>query len=260
MGVFMVVAVVVVAVIVLSNQEKDARSETDLIPTRISGLATSTPFPSATDTEVPSPVPQVVVTDTASPAPTDTLVPATNTPVPTFTPVPPTATLVPTFTPIPPTATLVPPTMTPIPTSGDAAPPPTVLYPNGRPVQLYYDPYSFYMWNGGSDSFRVSSIDFEALDSSGTPLGYRFEGYRWSQFWHSVESGKCDALEIGNAPGLLKPAQCRGYNAVINPELTDPMVFWIARDGVPQFRVLWEGQEIGRCEIAAGFCAVWLPG
>ena len=252
LAVFVVIAAIVAAIVVFGNQGDDDPAATGPLPTRINGLATSTDIPVATDTEAPPPASEVPPTDTQSPAVADTPLPATRTPAPTFTALPATA------TPVPPTATPVPPTATPIPaTEADAVP--TVLYPGGRPVQLHYDQYSFYMWNGGTDSIRVSSIIFEAIDPSGTPLGYRFEGSRWSAFWHSVEGGKCDAVETNNAPGLLKPSQCRGYNAFVNPDLTDPMVFWIPREGISQFRVLWEGQEVARCEMGGGFCALWLP-
>ena len=33
----------------------------------------------------------------------------------------------------------------------------------------------------------------------------------------------------------------------------------LAREGSPEFRVLWDEQEVGRCEIAAGLCRVYLP-
>lgn len=246
------VAIAAIAlVLVLGAGGDDDPAATEPLPTRISGLETSTPPP--TNTEKPSPEFVAASTNTDMPQPPSaTQEPPTRTTAPTFTALPPSA------TPVPPTAAPVLITVTPVPVTEQVVQP-TVLYPNGRPVQLHYDDYSFYMWNGGTDSFRVSQIVFEALTDSGIPIGYRFEGSRWSAFYHLVESGKCDAIETDNAPHLLRPAQCGNRNAVVTPMLSDSMVFWIPRDGVHQFRVLWDGLEVARCEMGAGFCAVWVP-
>ena len=59
--------------------------------------------------------------------------------------------------------------------------------------------------------------------------------------------------------GYLSPGQCNAYNAILTLEPQDSLVFWTARDGVQQFRVLWQGEEVGRCAIDAGSCEVTLP-
>jgi hypothetical protein len=139
------------------------------------------------------------------------------------------------------------------------APAPTVLYPDGRRFQLFWDAYSFYVWNGSGSNSRVSPWSFEALDGSGTAVPYEFDGGRWSMFYRWVEGSKCVGIEIGRAPVYLRPAQCRGYNSVVNPVADDPMVFWTGQGGAVQFRVLWNGQEVGRCAIDATTCQVMLP-
>jgi hypothetical protein len=216
--------------------------------------------------------PTATLTDTALP-PTDTPVPSmptlvdsvsmvisTDTPIPpTATPIPPTATPTLADTTMPPTATSIPPTTTPIPPT--ATPLPTVLYPNGRQIQLLWNEASFYALNMSGDSIWVSQLKFEALHTDGYPLPYVFSGGLWSQFYGRLEPQKCDAIEIEDAfPSmLLKPGQCGGYNAIMTPETGDSTLFWIARNAVTQFRILWNDQEIARCAIADTSCIVFLP-
>jgi hypothetical protein len=66
-------------------------------------------------------------------------------------------------------------------------------------------------------------------------------------------------LETTKADNWLRPSQCREYNATITPEQEGDMVFWTQRPSVAQFRVLWQGQEIGRCEVIASECETYLP-
>lgn len=139
----------------------------------------------------------------------------------------------------------------------------TILSPSGRPIQLLYDPYSFYFYNPGTDSIAIRSIAFESLDTAGQPIGYRFDGLFWSQFHFEVQPGRCDRIETIRAESLLRPNQCGGYNATVTPQITAETVFWIPREGVEQFRVLWDNQEIGRCQVSqaedASSCELFLP-
>lgn len=219
-------------------------------------VANSTPLPASTmtHTAIPSSTPTNTVMPSSTPM--NTVIPSStpiNTLAPTSTP---TNTVTPTNT-LAPTATVLPPTTAP--QQVVATPLPTVLYPNGRRIQLYWDDYSFYAWNGSGSSVRVSPLLFEALDANGNPLSYAFEGGQWSRFFHSVENNKCDGLEIGRAPAWLRPGQCRGYNGVVNPTPDDPMVFWTGHGGSTRFRVLWNGQEVARCDNIALACQVLLP-
>ena len=45
----------------------------------------------------------------------------------------------------------------------------------------------------------------------------------------------------------------------MTPQRDNGMVFWLPRDGATQFRVLWAGQEIGRCALDAHTCEVRAP-
>ena len=136
---------------------------------------------------------------------------------------------------------------------------PTILYPNGRRIEMHYNSSSFYIFNASPDRVRVSSIIFEALNSNGQPAGYSFDGYRWSQFYSFASSNGCARLEVLKMSDYLRPAKCREYNSTITPPENDPEHFWIERPDVTQYRVLWEGQEIARCPIPGDFCEAYLP-
>ncbi|MFN8377494.1 MAG: protein kinase [Anaerolineae bacterium] len=189
---------------------------------------------------------------------------------PTLTPIPPSVTLseTPPPTAIPPSATPVPATNTTAPTQSPAtepsatissplpvSPAPTVLYPNGRSLILIWDDNSFYWHNPTNATMRLNDVDFEALDAAGNVLPYYFDGFRWTAFYNVVEPGDCAAIEITRSQPLYPP-QCRDYNARMTPQRSSDMVFWLAQNGVAQFRVLWAGQEIGRCDVAVRTCEV----
>jgi hypothetical protein len=59
--------------------------------------------------------------------------------------------------------------------------------------------------------------------------------------------------------GSPRPTECSQINAGRTPLDTSPWIFWRLRDGISQFRVLWDNQETARCEISAGVCEVYLP-
>jgi serine/threonine protein kinase len=209
-------------------------------------------------------------TDTPLPVPTQT---ATMLP-PSATPVPPTSTSAPTLTPLP-TSTPAP-SLTPIPTSTplrlatftpqpatqqpaslpDAGTP--VRYPDGRTLELYWNGDSFYVYNTGNDSMRVSPLSFTAIGPNGTRLDrHSFQGSRWTQFWHSIESRQCNGIERGGNSDPLSPSECRGYNARLLPR--DGEIFWTGRGGGSAFALLWNDEEIARCRNDANFCAVNVP-
>lgn len=131
-----------------------------------------------------------------------------------------------------------------------------MAFPGGRPVRLYYDDYTFYMWNPNVADIRLSPLSFESLDENGIPSGKIFQGTSWAEFYHAIESGKCTAIETTLAPSLLRPSACRDYNAIVTPQRTSRMVFWIAG---PMFRVMWNQDEVARCETNATECVVFLP-
>ena len=133
------------------------------------------------------------------------------------------------------------------------------LYPNGRRFVIYYDDNSFYLLNTTGSAGAVSSIAFERLDALGVPLN-RFDGWRWSQYYPRIESASCARVEIRGSPSYLRPAQCNNrYNSTVTASRGGDFVFWTAQESSSQFRVLWNNQEVARCEIAAGVCEVFLP-
>jgi serine/threonine protein kinase len=217
------------------------------VPTATEAPSTDTPVP-ATSTRAPrthTPVPPASTGEAASATPT-------NTPRrPTNTPRPPTDTTEPvTNTPEPPTATPVPMTDTPEP---------TVMYPEGRLIQLFYDENSFYLYNPNLGVVQTELFAFESLHRSGASLGYSFTGQVWAEQSNLVGRSRCLAIETGDSQPWDRPRQCRGYNAEVTLDLSDRQVFWTARSGATRFRVLWDNEEIARCEIEAGFCEVFVP-
>lgn len=132
--------------------------------------------------------------------------------------------------------------------------------PSGLRLVMLYDATSFYLYNPNANTdIRVSQLVFESLDESGNLSGYWFEGRRWSQFYSFVEPFSCVRLEMTKVSGWLRPSQCREYNATITPEQDGDIVFWTPRPGVATFRVMWQGQEVGRCNAAASQCEAYLP-
>jgi serine/threonine protein kinase len=200
----------------------DLPSTATAIPPTATDLPPSnTPFPTPTLIDTSTPIPTPTPLDTPTPLPTDT-------PIPTPTPLP---------------------TETPIPL-------PTVLFPDGRRVSLVWNDTSFYWHNPTSRAIRVSPLDFEPLDANGNPTGRVFNGRRWTLGFNAVEPNRCVAIELLETTGYLRPDQCQRYNSIVTLMRTSRDVFWV--EGV-QFRVLWEGQEVGRCLISARSCEVFIP-
>jgi len=222
-------------------------------PTEVNGLA-SLPTP----TILPA-TPTATSTVTASPTLTHTAT-STATPLPTLTPMPTatstyTATAVPTARPTVIFTSAPLPTATTLPTQLLES---TVLYPTGRRFMLYYDENTLYLHNVSGDRVLLNSFAFERLDVYDVPLN-RFEGGRWAQFYPYVHHLSCARLLIGNAATYLNPAECQAYNAEVWVERGRSLDFWTPQEGSAQFRVLWNDEEIARCEIAVGRCEVFLP-
>ncbi|MCL4869442.1 MAG: protein kinase [Anaerolineae bacterium] len=161
-------------------------------------------------------------------------------------------------------------TSTPSPTPSATATPPPSLTPSltipapltdGHEIQFFYDNRSFYLLNADTSSIDIGVIYFEAIDNqTGLPTEYLFSGRQWSDFFDELEEGKCVGLEIVDAQSWLRPRECGGYNAIVTPPNTDAeRVFWLSRANITQFRVLWFGQEVGRCLASAGVCRIFLP-
>jgi serine/threonine protein kinase len=185
--------------------------------------------------------------------PTTIMGPLITTSMPTATPTAsatPTATATPTSTP----------THLPSPT-----PSPLFTVPSpvteGHAIQLFYDETSFYLLNADTATIAPGLIAFEAIDSrTGEPAPYLFPGRLWSDFFAELEEGNCVRIETVEGPTWMRPQQCTDYNATVTPS-TDgsQLVFWITRETVNQFRVMWLGQEVGRCQTNLGLCQIYLP-
>jgi serine/threonine-protein kinase len=130
---------------------------------------------------------------------------------------------------------------------------------SGRPLQLFYNESSFYVHNPGSGTISTADLEFQALTASGEPAGLAFDGNRWAVYYPSLEPGNCVRLTLLGLSGHLSPGQCNAYNAIVTLEPQDSLVFWTQREGVEQFRVLWQGEEVGQCPIDVQSCEVTLP-
>lgn len=258
-----------------------ADSATDT-PTNTAESPTQTPVPpthTVTQTEAASPTSPVIVVISTEIQPSPTL---TLTPTPTS--IPPSETVAPTLADVLPTHTnTARPTRTPLrlltntpmpsdtptltatwtPTStltpSATSLTPTVMYPDGNPIQMTWNSKSFYVFNPNDFSIVVEPLAFEALTSDGTPLPYRLEGDRWMIGFPVIESRKCSAVEMLLETEVLQPRWCTGYNAVLTLVPDDSENFWVRRGGATQFRIIWADQEVARCRIADNQCEVRLP-
>ena len=124
---------------------------------------------------------------------------------------------------------------------------------------LYYDSNSFYILQVTGDKMSISSVAFERLDTMGVPTN-SFSGQRWAEFYPTIKVGVCMRIEILGSTPYLDPAQCNNqYVVTRTPNRDDPGIFWTPLEGSSQFRVLWNKEEVARCEIAAQVCEVFFP-
>jgi serine/threonine protein kinase len=144
-----------------------------------------------------------------------------------------------------------------LPTETSIAAPTTAL--SSPRLIMYYNETSFYLYNPNADNIRVSKLGFQPLDENGDPRGVLFEGLNWSSYYSFVEPFHCDRLEIADETGWLRPSQCSEYNASLTPELGHRFIFWTPRPEVTAFSVTWREEEVGRCDVTAGQCEVYLP-
>jgi hypothetical protein len=149
-----------------------------------------------------------------------------------------------------------------IPTLSSGAELPAIT--DGKLFKLFYDDNSLYLLNLSDATIPINRIAFERLSNEDVPLN-RFNGTRWAEFYAYSTPGKCVAIQILGSSPYLDPAEC-GHNNFLSlrtPARDDPTVFWTAKEGSHQFRVLWreggQDEEIARCEIGAETCEVFLP-
>jgi len=156
----------------------------------------------------------------------------------------PSATSAPAATPLPPTPTA---------SAGAGAP------GQGDHFVMYYDDTAFYLRNASNHDRPISPIAFERLDKQGKPTN-RWDGGRWAQFYPISRAGSCEVIQLIDYTTHLDPPECANRHIVVRtPFANDPGIFWTTQKMVTQFRVLWNNKEVGRCDIAAKTCDVYLP-
>ena len=211
----------------------------EIIPTETS---TRTPLPTQTAEPSASPTATatVNVTETFTPSPTLTATATeTGTPTQSLTPLPTS------------TATLV---------AGQPTATTTPQFVNYKRMWLYYDDYGFYIYNAAETNRSISPFSFERLDENDDPSN-TFIGWYWGEFYEVLNVGRCMSIEItGNPNGYLNPSRCHNiYLSTRYYEPGDDVLFWTRAEGSTQFRVLWDGEEMGVCEIEKGFCEIFVP-
>ncbi|MCC6893139.1 MAG: PT domain-containing protein [Anaerolineae bacterium] len=140
---------------------------------------------------------------------------------------------------------------------------PTVLYPDGRALQLLYNDTSFYVHNPATNSratIAFTPLKFEALDADGNPIDFSYSGSRWATVSANLTAQGCGALEPVQLRQFLRPSRCEVYNANRN-NLQSSEYFWRTVSGGVTFRVLWNDEEVGRCPVQAGSnrCDILIP-
>ncbi len=231
---------------------------------RLPDEAQSATAPTVRSGDMESAILATATATTAATSPTATVAVATDTPAAVV------ASPVASPTPVPasPTATNSPepsPTSTPTATATPAEQPdlsPTIAFPNGQRVLMLYDANSFYLWNPGSGRIPFAALAFEALDPGGQPAGYRFEGSRWTVTgFDALLNNGCAGLKAYEA-GERPPSQCVQLNSLRTPtmaQIAADVGFWLSRPNVETFRILWNGEEVARCETEVQTCEVFLP-
>lgn len=206
----------------------------------LTSTAAATALPTMTAQPIISPIPSATLTETIIPSPTLTFTATvTKTPTKTLTPLPTsTATVVNNA----PTATTTP------------------QYVNYKRMWLYYDAYGFYIYNAGGANRSASPFTFERLDEDDEPTN-TFPGWYWEEFYPVLSAGRCMRIQINENPNAyLNPPVCNGVYLSTRSYYSDnEAIFWTRAEGSTQFRVLWDGEEMGVCDIEEGFCEVFVP-
>jgi hypothetical protein len=136
---------------------------------------------------------------------------------------------------------------------------PTLTSTPWRRFVAYYNYNSFYLLNASRSNLEVERLAFERLDTSGQPLN-RFDGLEWGVYNPTLPNQMCNRIEIRDNPPFLRPMECNNlYKVKLTPYRSAEYIFWSASQGSLEFRVLWDNQEMARCQIAAGVCVFWLP-
>lgn len=216
-----------------------------------------TEAPSATETGTPTITPTLENTPDETATATSGAAEATSTlaEIPTETP-----TTQPTESLPPPSETATEPAASPTATIQLPTPAasPTVLHPNGKLMKLFYDENGFYLLNKSDSSRSISALIFERLSVNGLPEE-RFEGWRWAEFYPTLHVNRCMRIEI-QSPRYMNPIECENrYLSKRVIERDSGMVFWTTKQNSLQFRILWQKEEVARCDIGAVTCEFYIP-
>jgi len=148
-----------------------------------------------------------------------------------------------------PTATL-PPTSTPTSTLTST--------PSGDLVLFLYNQFGFYMVNRSGSPVDLRRIAFRAVGSTTFMMDGRYLGNRVPQY--QLGNLDCVAAEIlGSRASDFRFPECQYFNYLRTPTGDSAEVFWIPRESIAQFSVIWNLKEVAQCEIAAERCEVYLP-
>jgi hypothetical protein len=135
-------------------------------------------------------------------------------------------------------------------------------YPSGALIEMSYNNAGFYLRNSSDVTIRLSPLRFQALDANGNAVGSSFDGLDWTRFYNSVDrDGRCVAIELLDQSTWTRPNNCvaatgSAFNSLLTFPTNDQRIFWDGRNGATQFAVYWNGEEVGRCAIAAAYCPV----
>src|SRR5262249_541996 len=156
--------------------------------------------------------------------------------------------------------TVVPPTLAPTPLAvaaqPETTPVPTDLYPNGQLFTLFWDDNTFYTANQSEDNILIARVAFERVLTSGG-FAERYQGKRWAAYYPYNEVKKCEILKAANVYYFPRQECPYGINGNLNALKTE--LFWTSAPNSTEFRVLWNNNEIARCQLAQNRCEVHLP-
>ncbi len=131
----------------------------------------------------------------------------------------------------------------------------------GRPVLFLYNENNFYMQNLWEQGIEIGKLKFEALDGQGASRAV-FYGTRWSRTDPLLDPNACMSLEYYIDRVSAFPEQCPAREAYVELSSISEFVFWTGRREAVEFRVLWSGDEVGRCPVTAAEvteCRIFLP-
>ena len=127
-------------------------------------------------------------------------------------------------------------------------------------MTVFYNENSFYLLNRGKASRSESGFIFERINDDGT-FQDRFFGWEWEKYFMVIQQNRCMSLEIYQSDQpYLRPVECENRTlSKLEPIIDSGKIFWTLTDTSRQFRILWQVEEIARCEIEAGTCDFYVP-